>query len=247
MTGIEKFADLMKQAKDIVFFGGAGVSTESRIPDFRGSHGLYKEKSKYAWSPEEMLSHHFYEEHPYEFFENYNDMARNIETAKPNKAHIALAALEKMGKLSGIITQNIDGLHQKAGSHRVWELHGSSWHNCCESCGADYSLPEYLKLAHPIPRCPRCGGVIKPGIVLYEEGLNETVLRGAVELLEKADLLIVAGTSLVVYPAAGLIDFFKGPIVLLNQDPTPYDDRCQLVFRENLGTVLEEAYKLLTK
>lgn len=242
---IEQFARFMKEAQKIVFFGGAGVSTDSHIPDFRGSNGLYKQKTKWPWSPEEMLSHHFFENHPREFFENYDRMAEEIEKAQPNKAHKVLASLEKMGKLSGIITQNIDGLHQKAGSSHVIELHGSSYHNICKSCGHDYSLREFLDLAHPVPHCPRCGGIIKPGIVLYEEALNETVLQEAMQLLEQGDLLIIGGTSLVVYPAAGLLHFFKGSVILLNKDETPYDRYCQLVFHENLGDVLEEAFSLM--
>ncbi len=246
MKGIHEFTQLLETHKKIVFFGGAGVSTESKIPDFRGKDGLYRQKTDLPWSPEEMLSHHFYEEHPVEFYTLYKEREGMMLTARPNRAHYALAELENMGKLSAVVTQNIDGLHQKAGSRHVLELHGSVLRNICLGCGKVYSMEEFLKLCDPIPRCPSCGAVIKPDVVLYEESLNGHVIDEAVRAISEADMLIIGGTSLVVYPAAGFIDYFRGDaLVLINRDPTPRDKYCTLVFRESVGEVLEQAVKEL--
>ena len=246
MTPIEQLADMIRTHRRIVFFGGAGVSTESRIPDFRGKDGLYRQKTALPWSPEEMLSHHFYEEHPVEFYTLYKEREGMMLTAMPNRAHYALAKLERMGKLSAIVTQNIDGLHQKAGSGQVLELHGSVLRNICQRCGKVYDMEEFLALADPIPHCPSCGGVLKPDVVLYEESLDGYVISEAVDAISRADMLIIGGTSLVVYPAAGFIDYFRGDaLVLINRDPTPRDKACTLVFRESVGAVLEEALSLL--
>lgn len=243
MDSAAELAKWIDRSSRIVFFGGAGVSTESQIPDFRGPHGLYKQKLNTPWTPEEMLSHHFFEEHTKEFFENYDALAETTAAAKPNQAHYALTALEKMGKLLGIVTQNIDGLHQKAGSKHVMELHGTVMKNTCLQCGKQYNLEQFLKLANPVPHCPDCGGIIKPDVVLYEEPLNLQVLKEAVQCISEADLLIVGGTSLVVYPAAGLIDYCHGPMIMINQDPTSEDSRCALVIHDSIGKVLGEAVR----
>lgn len=231
----------IQESNNIVFFGGAGVSTESNIPDFRSDNGLYKKK--YSYPAEIMLSHSFYLNHPAEFFEFYfNQML--YPDAKPNKAHIALAKLERMGKLKGIVTQNIDGLHQKAGSKCVYELHGSVLKNTCTHCYAKYTLEDMYKYrdSQGIPRCTKCGGIIKPDVVLYEEGLDQNTLYSSVNAISNADLLIVGGTSLVVYPAAGLIDYFHGKhLVLINRDSTNMDSKADLVIHDSIGKVLDEA------
>lgn len=246
MNEIDRMTDLLESHKKIVFFGGAGVSTESKIPDFRGKDGLYRQKTDLPWSPEEMLSHHFYEEHPVEFYTLYKEREGMMLTARPNRAHYALAGLEKMGKLSSVITQNIDGLHQKAGSRRVLELHGSVLRNICLGCRKVYGMEEFLDLCRPIPHCPDCGAVIKPDVVLYEESLDGYVIAEAVQEISAADMLIIGGTSLVVYPAAGFIDYFSGDaLVLINKDPTPRDAGCTLVFRESVGEVLEKSVRQL--
>lgn len=226
---------MVNESRRIVFFGGAGVSTESGIPDFRSADGLYHQK--YAWPPEEILSHTFFMEHPEEFFRFYREKMLPLD-AKPNAAHLKLAEMERAGRLTGVITQNIDGLHQKAGSQRVLELHGSVWRNRCLACGRQYP-PEYIRDdPRPVPLCA-CGGRIKPEVVLYEEGLDEDVLAQAIHDLRAADMLIVAGTSLTVYPAAGLIRYFRGRrLVLINRDATPMDDMADLVIREKVGQVL---------
>ncbi len=245
MTEIEKLAEMISSHRRIVFFGGAGVSTESDIPDFRGKDGLYRQKNEYPWSAEEMLSHHFYVEHPVEFYTIYKEREGMMLRAKPNRAHYALAELERRGKLSAVVTQNIDGLHQKAGSRVVWELHGSVLRNICQICGKTVGMEEFLALCDPIPRCPDCGGVLKPDVVLYEEGLDGHVIDGAVAAIRQADMLIIGGTSLVVYPAASFIDDFRGDaLVLINRDSTPRDGACSLVFRESVGEVLEKAVAL---
>lgn len=223
------------QAKTVIFFGGAGVSTESGIPDFRSETGLYRQKFPYP--AEVMLSHDFFFSHTEEFYRFYkeNMLAPN---ARPNKAHLALAAFEQAGKLNAVITQNIDGLHTKAGSKRVYELHGSALRNHCLSCGAFYDEGAILS-APGVPRCEKCGGLIKPDVVLYGEGLDEEVVEGAVRALSQADLLIVAGTSLTVYPAAGMIRYFRGDrLVLINRDPTPMDRLADLVIRDPVGETL---------
>lgn len=246
MTPVERFAELLRTHDRIVFFGGAGVSTESKIPDFRGKDGLYRQKTDLPWSPEEMLSHHFYEEHPVEFYTLYKEREGMMLQAQPNRAHYALAELERMGKLSAVVTQNIDGLHQKAGSRNVLELHGSVLRNLCQKCGRDYGMEEFLTLCTPVPHCPACGGVVKPDVVLYEEPLDGFTIQCAVEEIARADMLIIGGTSLVVYPAAGFIDYFRGDaLVLINRDETPRDRSCTMVFRDSVGAVLEEGLRLL--
>lgn len=233
---IEEFKKMIKESNNIVFFGGAGVSTESGIPDFRSKNGLYNQKYKYP--PEEILSHTFFMTHTEEFFEFYKAKMNSLKY-QPNTTHKKLAELEKEGKLKAIITQNIDGLHQKAGSKNVLELHGSVMHNYCMKCGKEYSA-EYVFNSFGVPKC-ECGGIIKPDVVLYEESLNEGTLEKAVEAIEEADVFIVGGTSLTVYPAAGLIRFYKGnKLVLINKDETPYDGRANLVIHEGLGKVFEK-------
>ena len=223
------------ESSKIVFFGGAGVSTESGIPDFRSVDGLYHQK--YDYPPEEILSHTFFVRKPEEFFRFYRDKMLPLD-AKPNKAHLKLAEWEKAGKLLGIVTQNIDGLHQKAGNQKVFELHGSIHRNYCERCGKFFP-PEYIRdYPELVPKCG-CGGRIKPDVVLYEEGLDNDVVTGAVHAISKADLMIVAGTSLTVYPAAGLVRYFRGKhLILINRDATPMDSECDLVIHDKVGQVL---------
>ena len=240
---VQQRHELLKRSSHIVFFGGAGVSTASNIPDFRSDEGLYsgKEQKKYPYPPETMLSHTFFVRHTEQFFEYYFDKMVYPD-AKPNPAHIALAKLEEMGKLSAVITQNIDGLHQQAGSKRVYELHGSVHRNTCQHCGKHYSLQEMLQWkGKGVPRCS-CGGVIKPDVVLYEESLDSDVLEKAIRHIMAADLMIVGGTSLAVYPAAGLLQYYDGlDLVLINKTETPYDRRASLIIREPIGQVMSEA------
>ena len=230
----QKLKEWIDGSDNIVFFGGAGVSTESGIPDFRSVDGLYNQKYKYP--PETIISHSFYVKKPEEFYKFYKD--RMIFTdAKPNGAHKALAKLEQEGKLKAVITQNIDGLHQLAGSREVLELHGSIHRNYCTRCGQFYDL-DYVKNSQGIPHCS-CGGMIKPDVVLYEEGLDQKVLRKSVEYIARADMLIVGGTSLVVYPAAGLIDYYRGnKLVLINKSATSRDSQADLVISDSIGQVL---------
>ena len=226
--------ELVQDARHIVFFGGAGVSTESGIPDFRSTDGLYHQK--YPWPPETILSHEFFMTRPEEFFRFYRDKMLPLD-AQPNKAHLTLAKLEKKGKLTGVVTQNIDGLHQKAGSRVVDELHGSIWRNTCMRCGKKYG-PEAIRDSQGVPLCT-CGGRIKPDVVLYGEGLDDETVSHAVSLIRHADLMIVAGTSLTVYPAAGLLNYFRGShLVLINRDPTPADREADLVIHDKVGQVL---------
>ena len=226
--------ELIEQSSYVVFFGGAGVSTESGVPDFRSADGLYRQK--YAYPPETILSHGFFNHNTEEFYRFYRDKMLYTD-AKPNPAHKALARLEQMGKLKAVITQNIDGLHQAAGSKCVLELHGSVHRNHCEKCGKFYGLDAILS-TEGIPKCT-CGGIIKPDVVLYEEPLDDKVIRQAVRHIQKADLLIVGGTSLNVYPAAGFIQYLRnGKMVVINRDPTSADSRAELVFREPIGQVL---------
>lgn len=214
------------QATSMVFFGGAGVSTASGIPDFRSEDGLYHQHFKYP--PEEMLSHDFYVTHTEEFFDFYRTRMIALG-AKPNQAHLKLAELERAGKLTAVVTQNIDGLHQAAGSKNVLELHGSVHRNVCQRCGRVYSA-EWVMGTEGAPRCPECGGAIKPDVVLYGESLDELVLVASVEAISKADLLVIGGTSLVVYPAAGLVNYFNGSkLVIVNKQPTPQDASADLV------------------
>ena len=233
--------EIIDNSKKVVFFGGAGVSTESSIPDFRSESGLYKAMNEYVYSPEHMLSHTFFMNNTEMFFDYYK---KNLiyTDAQPNKAHIALAELEKEGRLTAVVTQNIDGLHQKAGSRAVYELHGSVLRNSCMECGEAHSL-EYImdedNCKNGVPRCRKCGAVVKPDVVLYEEMLDDEVISGAVAAIRQADTLIVGGTSLVVYPAAGLINYFRGKdIILINKSETGYDDRATLVINDSIGKVL---------
>ena len=237
-----ELAALLQRARRAVFFGGAGVSTESNIPDFRSEDGLYQER-RCPWPPEEMLSHDFFFAHTREFYAFY--FARMIyPQARPNGAHRALAALEQAGILRAVVTQNIDGLHQAAGSRNVLELHGSVHRNFCVECGAPASLAEMMKWQGHVPRCSKCGGLLKPDVVLYGEPLDQQVVEKAVQALRAADLLIVGGTSLAVYPAAGLLQYFGGDrIVLLNRDATPYDSRADLVLRGPIGQTLHAAVR----
>ena len=222
------------ESQRIVFFGGAGVSTESGIPDFRSVDGLYNQK--YAWPPEEILSRTFFDAQPEEFYRFYRDKMLCLD-AQPNAAHKKLAELEKAGRLRSVVTQNIDGLHQKAGSQRVWELHGSIHRNYCMRCRKPYSAAD-IKGGQGVPRCA-CGGTIKPDVVLYEEGLDSATIEGAVADLRAADLLIIGGTTLAVYPAAGLINYFRGKrLVLINKTSTPFDIRANLAIHSPIGQVL---------
>ncbi|RDB71843.1 NAD-dependent protein deacylase [Eggerthella sinensis] len=225
----------------MVFFGGAGVSTESGIPDFRSPDGLYAQK--YPYPPEQMISRSFFDAHPGAFFDFYCDRMLALD-AQPNRAHRKLAELEQAGTLSAVVTQNIDGLHQKAGSANVFELHGSVLRNFCMGCRAPYPVQDLLALRAQapdgVPRCPACGGIVKPDVVLYEEPLDERTMQGAVDALAQADLLVVAGTSLAVYPAAGLIDFFTGRrLVIVNRTPTPRDRQADLCIAANVGDVFD--------
>ena len=234
MNNVNELQKLVDKSQNIVFFGGAGVSTESGIPDFRSVDGLYNQK--YDYPPEEILSHTFFERHTDEFYRFYRDKMLCLDK-KPNKAHLKLAELEKAGKLSAVVTQNIDGLHQAAGSKRVYELHGSVLRNYCRKCRKFYTA-EFIKESDGIPNC-ECGGVIKPDVVLYEEGLDDSVVSGALNAIMQADLLIIAGTSLTVYPAAGFIRYFNGDkIVLINRDSTPFDSQADLVIHDKVGEVL---------
>lgn len=230
----DKLKAMIEDASNIVFFGGAGVSTESGIPDFRSQDGLYAQK--YAYPPETMLSHSFFMNHTKAFFDFYRDKMLYLD-AKPNKAHLALAGLEEAGKLKAIITQNIDGLHQMAGSQRVLELHGSVHRNYCMDCRKFYAI-EVITESQGVPGCS-CGGIIKPDVVLYEEGLDAHTLEEAVSYIAKADVLLVGGTSLKVYPAAGLIRYYTGnKLVLINKSETPYDHEADLVIHDSIGAVL---------
>lgn len=237
MNPIEQLKSWIKESKKIVFFGGAGISTESGIPDFRSVDGLYNQK--YDRSPEEILSHSFYMRYPDEFFRFYRDKMLYLD-AKPNKGHLALAKLEEMGKLTAVVTQNIDGLHQKAGNKVVYELHGSVLRNYCQRCGKFYSAQDIQK-SQGIPTC-ECGGRIKPDVVLYEESLDQKTMEGAIRAIKEADMLIVGGTSLAVYPAAGLIHYYQGShLVLINKTATPMDSRADLCIQDSFGDVMSQA------
>ncbi|NLT96693.1 MAG: NAD-dependent protein deacylase [Christensenellaceae bacterium] len=233
MSSTQSLQELVDKSRRIVFFGGAGVSTESGIPDFRSAGGLYG--MKYKYQPETMLSHSFFVTHPEEFFEFYRSKILYPD-ARPNKAHLKLAEMEKAGKLTAVVTQNIDGLHQMAGSQNVLELHGSVHRNYCMKCRAKYGL-EFILHSTGVPRC-KCGGMVRPDVVLYEEPLDGDVMYRAAMAISKADLVIVGGTSLVVYPAAGLLSNYDGALVLINKSATPYDSRAQLVIREPIGETL---------
>ena len=236
MTKIEKLRKWVEESKRIVFFGGAGVSTESGIPDFRSVDGLYNQKFEYP--PEEIISHSFFERNPEYFFRFYREKMLPLGF-EPNITHKVLARWEEEGKLAAVVTQNIDGLHQKAGSKTVYELHGSVLRNYCMRCGKFHSA-EFVKNCDGVPKCA-CGGTVKPDVVLYEEGLNGATIEKAIDAIYNADLLIVGGTSLTVYPAAGLIRYYRGNrLVLINRDETPYDRQADLVFHDSLGEIFRQ-------
>ena len=236
---IRELVDIIKESNNIVFFGGAGVSTESNIPDFRSANGLWNEKLQINFTPEQLVSHTFFMKYPDDFFSFYKDKLIYPD-AKPNAAHLALAKLEEMGKVKAVVTQNIDGLHQAAGSKVVYELHGSVLRNYCMKCHAFYD-EKFILASDGIPTCSKCGGRVKPDVVLYEEGLDDNIIRGAVRAIASADTLIIGGTSLVVYPAAGLIDYFNGKnLVLINKSETSADRRADLVIHEPIGEVFTQ-------
>jgi len=235
---LQKFID---ESQNIVFFGGAGVSTESGIPDFRSQDGLYSQK--WEFPPEVIISRSFFDANPVEFYRFYREKLI-IKGAKPNAAHLKLAELEASGKLKAIVTQNIDGLHQMAGSKNVFELHGSTLRNFCMKCGEFYDIDfiaQSESAADKLPRCKKCGGLVKPDVVLYEEGLDEETLKGAIKAIAAADTLIIGGTLLVVYPASGLIDYFHGKhLVLINKSATQADSRANLIIHASIGEVLSQ-------
>lgn len=235
-SSIEVLKELVEKSSNVVFFGGAGVSTESGIPDFRSTDGLYHQE--YDYPPETILSHSFFMRNPEEFYRFYKNKMLCL-TAKPNAAHKKLAELEDAGKLKAVVTQNIDGLHQAAGSREVLELHGSVHRNYCMKCKAFYD-GEYMRNARGIPTC-QCGGMIKPDVVLYEEGLDNEILRSSIRYISRADVLIIGGTSLVVYPAAGLIDYYRGnKLVVINKSVTPQDKNADLVVQGSIGEILSQ-------
>ena len=237
MSEIETLQKWIDESSRIVFFGGAGVSTESGVPDFRSVDGLYNQK--YDYPPEEILSHTFYRRKPEEFYRFYRDKMIYTD-ALPNKAHLKLAELEEKGKLTAVVTQNIDGLHQAAGSKTVYELHGSVLRNYCENCGKFFDI-NYIIESDGVPKCDKCNGPIKPDVVLYEEGLDSNTMNGALNAISNADMLIIGGTSLNVYPAAGLIDYYRGnKLVLINMSKTPMDYKADLVIYDKIGKVLSQ-------
>ena len=237
---IEQLTKILKGSSNVVFFGGAGVSTASGIPDFRSSNGLWNEKLKINFSPEQLVSHTFFMRYPEEFFKFYKDKLI-YPNAKPNGCHIALAKLEKMEKLKAVITQNIDGLHQEAGSRVVYELHGSVLRNYCMKCHTFYD-EKFILQSEAVPTCSKCGGKVKPDVVLYEEALDNHIITEAIKAISEADTLIIGGTSLVVYPAAGLIDYFRGSsLVLINKSTTSADNKADLVIKDDIATVLSQA------
>lgn len=237
---IKELAKIIDESDNIVFFGGAGVSTASGVPDFRSSDGLYSRKLDRNFTPEQVVSHSFFMRHTDDFYDFYK---KNLiyPDAKPNDCHIALAKLEKMGKLKAVITQNIDGLHQDAGSVNVFELHGSVLRNYCMQCHKTYGS-DHITASDGVPRCTECGGIVRPDVVLYEEGLDSGIISGAVEAIASADVLIIGGTSLVVYPAAGFIDYFSGRrLVLINKSETRADSRADLIINDDIAKVMREA------
>ncbi|MBS7305723.1 MAG: NAD-dependent protein deacylase [Lachnospiraceae bacterium] len=237
MSEIETLQKWIDESSRIVFFGGAGVSTESGVPDFRSVDGLYNQK--YDYPPEEILSHTFYRRKPEEFYRFYRDKMIYTD-ALPNKAHLKLAELEEKGKLTAVVTQNIDGLHQAAGSKKVYELHGSVLRNYCENCGKFFDI-NYIIESDGVPKCDKCNGPIKPDVVLHEEGLDSNTMNGALNAISNADMLIIGGTSLNVYPAAGLIDYYRGNrLVLINMSKTPMDYKADLVIYDKIGKVLSQ-------
>lgn len=230
--------DIIKNSNNIVFFGGAGVSTESNIPDFRSNDGLYNAQTKYGCSPEQLISRSYFDRHIENFYEYYKENLIYLD-AKPNKAHYALAKLEEMGKLKAVVTQNIDGLHQLAGNKKIYELHGSVHRNYCMKCHKFYSAEDIMNM-DGIPYC-QCGGLIKPDVVLYEEGLDDNIWNGAYNAVANADVLIVGGTSLVVYPAAGLVNIYRGnKLCLINKSRTSYDRLAKVAIYDSIGKVLSE-------
>lgn len=237
MSEIETLQKWIDESSNVVFFGGAGVSTESGVPDFRSVDGLYNQK--YDYPPEEILSHTFYRRKPEEFYRFYRDKMLYTDV-RPNKAHLKLAELEEKGKLTAVVTQNIDGLHQAAGSKKVYELHGSVLRNYCENCGKFFDI-NYIIESNGVPKCDKCNGPIKPDVVLYEEGLDSNTMNGALKAISEADMLIIGGTSLNVYPAAGLIDYYRGNrLVLINMSKTPMDYKADLVIYDKIGQVLSQ-------
>lgn len=235
---LQKLRQIIEESSNIVFFGGAGVSTESSIPDFRSETGIYNTIKDYGFPPETMLSHSFFQRNPEQFY-NYYKKNLVYRDAGPNPAHFALAELERGGKLKAVVTQNIDGLHQKAGSINVIELHGSVLRNHCVECLKEYGLDYVMDSPGPIPLCSQCSGIVRPDVVLYEEELDTAVINSALQYISQADTLIVGGTSLVVYPAAGLVQYFKGNrLVLINKSATQYDHKADLVINESIGKVL---------
>ena len=240
MTDVEKLSKILSQSSSAVFFGGAGMSTESGIPDFRSANGIYNQKLNQTFSPEEMASYNFFISHPEEFFDFYRARFVYLD-AKPNAGHLALAELERRGNLSAVVTQNIDGLHQLAGSKNVYELHGSIRRSYCVRCGKKYGV-EFIMNNIPIPHCEDCGGIVKPDVVLYGESLDGDTITNSIRAISNADTLIVGGTSLIVYPAAGLIDYFRGRhLILINKTATHADADAELVIRENIGETLSKA------
>ncbi len=243
---IQQLAQMLRESQNIVFFGGAGVSTASNIPDFRSSNGLFSKKLNRSFTPEQLVSHTFFVRYPEEFFAFYKD---NLvyPKAKPNDCHIALAKLEEMGKLKAVVTQNIDGLHQAAGNKTVYELHGSVLRNYCTRCHTFYDAT-YILDSKGIPVCSQCGGNIKPDVVLYEEGLDDTIITNSIQAIAQADTLIIGGTSLVVYPAAGLIDYFRGKnLILINKSSTSADSRADLVINDSIDVVMKAAVDALNE
>lgn len=233
---VAQLQNMIDASSNIVFFGGAGVSTESKIPDFRSADGIYHQAYKY--SPEQVVSHSFFMQHTEAFYDFYKEKMMILD-AKPNPAHLKLAELERAGKLSAVVTQNIDGLHQAAGSKRVYELHGSIMRNYCMDCHAFYDA-QYVKQSEEIPRCGKCGGIIKPDVVLYEEGLDSETIQGTVRAIAGADMMIIGGTSLVVYPAAGFIDYFNGKyLVVINKSEIGRSVHADLVISAPIGQILD--------
>lgn len=242
---IKRLARILSDG-EVVFFGGAGVSTESGIPDFRSDSGLYSVREVYGHAPEELVSHTCLVNEPELFFRYYRERFAARRTAKPNDAHLALSELEKRGLLNAVITQNTDGLHQAAGSKRVYELHGSNFRQYCMGCGTRYTLDYVMDQKGTIPKCEKCGGTVRPDVVLYEESLDDDVITESVNHIRRAKSMIIGGTSLAVYPAAGLLRYFKGAnLVLINKTKTPYDDEAGLTINEPIGEVLSAAMKEL--
>lgn len=241
---VQQLTNCLRESSYLVFFGGAGVSTASNIPDFRSSNGLFSKKLNRSFTPEQLVSHSFFVNYPEDFFAFYK---KNLvyPDAKPNDCHFALAKLEEMGKLKAIVTQNIDGLHQAAGSRTVYELHGSVLRNYCTRCHAFYDA-DYILKSTGIPVCSQCGSLIKPDVVLYEEGLDDTIISQSIHAISQADTLIIGGTSLIVYPAAGLVDYFRGKhLILINKTATPADNKADLVINDNIDTVMKTAVDAL--